>query len=251
MTPHSYRFEFFDYIEQGSVRSAAAVIPVIRSLARIESVLDVGCGRGVWLAEWERHGVRDVAGADGSYVDRASLSIPPERFAAVDLSQPIDLGRRFDLVQCLEVAEHLPDACADTLVDSIVRHGSLVLFSAATPGQGGEHHVNEQSYDYWRGKFAARGYSLFDAVRPLIEGDRRIELWYRLNTLLFAEGSLDRLKPAALSRRVPDSERVADYSPLWFRMRRAVLQRIPSAHVSRLAVIKHKALNLVRRAKAR
>jgi 2-polyprenyl-3-methyl-5-hydroxy-6-metoxy-1,4-benzoquinol methylase len=146
MTRHLYRPEFFDYIERGSLRSAATVIPIIRSLARVESVLDIGCGRGAWLSEWRRQGVGDVAGADGSYVDQASLAIPVEQFIATDLSQPIDLRRRFDLVQCLEVAEHLPADSADTLVDSLVRHGSVILFSAAVPGQGGEHHVNEQPY---------------------------------------------------------------------------------------------------------
>ena len=34
------------------------------------------------------------------------------------------------------------------------RHSDIVLFSAAPPGQGGHGHVNERSYEYWRGEFA-------------------------------------------------------------------------------------------------
>jgi hypothetical protein len=34
----------------------------------------------------------------------------------------------------------------------------MVLFSAAPPGQGGEHHVNERTYEFWRGLFARHGY---------------------------------------------------------------------------------------------
>jgi hypothetical protein len=33
----------------------------------------------------------------------------------------------------LEVAEHLPPGVAQTFVDALVRHGSVVLFSAAIP----------------------------------------------------------------------------------------------------------------------
>jgi len=31
--------------------------------------------------------------------------------------------------------------------------------TAATPGQGGTHHVNEQPREYWYKKFRSRGYS--------------------------------------------------------------------------------------------
>ena len=128
----------------------------------IKSVLDLGCGQGVWLASWVRLGAKDVQGIDGPYVDQERLHIPKERFQGRDLARPVDLGRHFDLVQSLEVAEHLPQSAAEQFVDSLVRHGPLVLFSAATPGQGGENHINEQPWEYWREKFAARGYEVFD-----------------------------------------------------------------------------------------
>ncbi|WP_435201864.1 hypothetical protein [Qipengyuania sp. 902] len=57
-------------------------------------------------------------------------------FLPQDLSQPFDLAQRFDLVQTLEVAEHLPETSARDFVASIARHGDIVLFSAAVPGQG-------------------------------------------------------------------------------------------------------------------
>jgi hypothetical protein len=47
-------------------------------------------------------------GVDGPYVDRRHLMIDGDDFHPADLSQRIDLGRRFDLVQSLEVAEGLP-----------------------------------------------------------------------------------------------------------------------------------------------
>jgi SAM-dependent methyltransferase len=150
------------------------------------SVLDVGCGPAVWLAEWSRIGAKEVVGVDGDYVPRHTLAIPADAFRAIDISQPFDLGQRFDLVVCLEVAEHIPEAHSDTLIDNLCRHGDVIMFSAAIPGQGGEFHVNERPYEHWRRKFAARGYAVFDCARRPVVGWREIEPWYRFNTFLFA-----------------------------------------------------------------
>ena len=91
-----------------------------------------------------------MTGVDGPYVDRCKLLIDAGDFHAADLAAPIDLGRQFDLVQSLEVAEHLPAAKAEQFVETLTAHGSRILFSAAVPGQGGENHINEQLPDYWR-----------------------------------------------------------------------------------------------------
>jgi len=101
------------------------------------------------------------------------------------LRVPIDLGRHFDLVVSLEVAEHIPHASADTFVDSLVRHGDIVLFSAAIPGQGGTFHVNEQWPEYWGKRFKARGYVGIDCVRPLVWEDPSVDYWYAQNVFLF------------------------------------------------------------------
>jgi SAM-dependent methyltransferase len=115
----------------------------------VRSVVDFGCGSGVWLAAWQRLVVDDVIGVDGEQA-RSSLKISAERFLAADLRKPIRLGRRFDLAQSLEVAEHLPPQSASVFVETLTTHAPLILFSAAVPGQGGEHHVNEQPPEYWR-----------------------------------------------------------------------------------------------------
>jgi 2-polyprenyl-3-methyl-5-hydroxy-6-metoxy-1,4-benzoquinol methylase len=72
------------------------------------SLVDVGCGIGTWLAEFEAAGIADVTGVDGDYVDRARLLIDRARFEPRDLSRPFELDRKFDLAMSLEVAEHLP-----------------------------------------------------------------------------------------------------------------------------------------------
>jgi SAM-dependent methyltransferase len=184
----AYTAAFFDELARGTMESARAVVPLVNELLRPASVLDVGCGTGTWLAEWRRAGVSDLLGIDGDYVDRTVLQMSSDRFEPADLEQPFSLGRKFDLVQTLEVAEHLDEASANTFVESLARHGEAVLFSAAIPGQGGTHHVNEQWPSYWAEKFARAGYTAYDVIRPQIWTDPRIAVWYRQNILLFTRG---------------------------------------------------------------
>jgi SAM-dependent methyltransferase len=180
-----YDKSFFDRLARRSGASAAVVVPLIKDLVRPESVLDVGCGTGAWLAEWERQGVT-IYGIDAPHVDKARLQIDSSKFMSHDLEKPFDLGRRFDLVQCLETAEHLDESSASTLVKCLGDHADTVLFSAAIPGQKGVHHVNEQWPSYWVPKFTEIGFTLYDVVRPVIWRDTRVQVWFRQNMLLFS-----------------------------------------------------------------
>jgi len=86
----------------------------------IRSVADFGCAEGVWLAAWKSAGATDVQGVDGPWVDLARLQIDQGDFLSADLTQPINVGdRQFDLVQSLEVAEHLPASAAVTFVEAL------------------------------------------------------------------------------------------------------------------------------------
>lgn len=245
---HAYDTLFFDYINEGSGRSAARVVPLLEQMAAPRSVLDVGCGAGAWLQAWSGRAQGDLIGVDGDYVDTARLLIPQAHFQKHDLSRPFRLGRRFDLVYSFEVAEHIDAAGADTFVDSLAEHGDLIAFSAATPGQGGEFHVNEQPYDYWRAKFRARGYRCFDAVRPLVAKDASIEPWYRYNILVFANAEGEqRLSPSTRATLIDDGVRTPDVSPLRWRLRRAMLRRLPRPVVEGLATTVHRLALAARR----
>jgi SAM-dependent methyltransferase len=184
----TYTPEFYTDHRDGSASSARVVVPILSGLIHPMTVLDVGCGAGTWLREWDR-GI-SVAGVDGEWA-RESLVIPLD-FTPYDLRKPLDLGKRFDLVTCLEVAEHLPARSAKTLVESLCRHSDVVAFSAAVPGQGGQGHVNERWPSYWAKLFAKHGYEPHDFVRDRIWWDQRVEWWYRQNLILFAKPSKSR-----------------------------------------------------------
>ena len=219
---------FYRYQREGAVRSARNVLPKVNAELLPRSVLDIGCGAGAWPSVHRELGVREIIGIDGDYVDRSVLMFNEGDFFPKDISERFDLGRTFDLVQCLEVGEHVPTSCSNTLVDNLVRHGKRVLFSAAVRGQGGENHINEQDYDYWRDLFAKRDYLLFDFVRPLIAGDERIEPWYRYNILFFAHTSeVGRLSPQVTKTLVERGERGKDVSPPMYQFRKMLLRWLP------------------------
>lgn len=240
MASHNYDDVFFDYIEIGSRSSAKAIISLLMQELNITSVLDVGCGRGVWLDEWLKHGISDILGIDGTYVDVNSLEIPAHLFQAANLANQLHLERKFDLVQSLEVAEHIPEQFADTFVENLVIHGDMILFSAAPPGQGGEFHVNEQEYSYWHQKFIRHNYHLIDFVRLQVLKRSDVEPWYRYNTMFFVHASkLQDLSVSLHAFLKAPSETVRDYAPLAWKLRRAILSRLPNVIVSKMAVIKH------------
>lgn len=231
-----YDDEFYAYTDVQAERSARGLLPVVQRLVGPRSVLDIGCGRGGWLRIWSELGAEDIAGVDGDYVDRGRLQIAGDEFRAADLSQSLELGRSFDLVQSLEVAEHVPEAHATTFVGNLTHHGDVVLFSAAPPGQGGTGHVNEQPYEFWRDRFEARGYGLFDAVRAAVAGDRSIEAWYRFNTFLFVnEERAPRLAADLTAHRIAPGAPIPDVAPLPFRVRKQVVRRLPQRVVDGLS----------------
>lgn len=186
----TYSSGFYDDQSAGSRRSALETIPLLKRFVPVSSVLDVGCGIGTWLGAFREHGVSDLIGLDGAYVQRASLQIPQESFIPCDLTAPPDLGRKFDLVTSLEVAEHLPAAAADGFVRYLTSFSPVVMFSAAVPGQGGKHHVNEQWPDYWAARFEQHGFTVVDCLRPLLWNNPHVEWWYAQNTFLFVKSDV-------------------------------------------------------------
>ena len=180
--------------EKWTRASARLILSLLFTRYRPKSVLDVGCGLGIWLAVARELGISDIAGVEGAWLDPKLARIAPSAITTADLEKGFDLGRRFDLAMTLEVAEHLSPQAAPRFVAALTRHADVVLFSAAIPFQGGHHHVNEQFPDYWAEHFRAHGYVPLDFIRPQIWQSRETLLWLRQNTLVFAREALTRRK---------------------------------------------------------
>jgi SAM-dependent methyltransferase len=180
---------YYEKRQRRALRSAQAAVPVLVRLFEPQSVLDVGCGRGEWLAALREAGIDDLCGIDHAPAFSADLAVPRELLTTLDLSAPFRLRREFDLALCLEVAQFLPSESASTLVESIVRHAKTVVFSAAVPGQGGDGNSNPQWPSYWAELFSRSGYVAEDSLRPLLWLNADIAWWYRQNVVVYRASS--------------------------------------------------------------
>jgi SAM-dependent methyltransferase len=224
-----YGQDFIQYAAHSSNYSAKIITSYISSLLPLGSVLDVGCASGTWLRAWAERGVKFVYGIDGDWVDRGTLEIPVSSFINIDLADGFDLGRKFDLVQSFEVAEHIHPSVSELFIDSLVNHArGCILFSAAPPGQGGEHHVNERPYGYWRGMFTKRGFAVLDCVRPHVIADKRVSYWYRYNSFLYVRRDfLRQIPPQLTACEVAEDRPLEDLSPMAFRIRKTLVKHLP------------------------
>jgi SAM-dependent methyltransferase len=190
-----YAEEMYD--EDRTLDSARIVVPMVMAVTHPSSVIDIGCGRGAWLAEFKARGINKIVGLDGNYLKPSKLLFPPECFYPADLSGKFEIqGGRFDLAICLEVAEHLPLANAEHLVAQLTSAAPQVLFSAAPPGQEGGGHINCQPLSYWRKMFEGCGFKMLDPFRPRLRDDRGVAWWYRQNMVLFVAPRMIAEEPA-------------------------------------------------------
>lgn len=189
-------FEDVDFVSwlDGSYESATVAVPLLLETLEPRSVVDVGCGLGAWLAVFREHGIDDVLGLDGAWVDRRQLRIPGEAFVAIDVREPIGVDRRFDLALCLEVAHLIEPGHAATIVVSLTTLSDVVVFSAGIPGQGGFHHLNEQWPRYWAELFATHGFVSTDPFRAALWEVPEVKWWFAQNLVCFVSGdALERL----------------------------------------------------------
>lgn len=144
---------------------------IIYDVFKPKSVFDFGCGIGSYLLAFKRIGCK-VTGCD-KYYNVAKKYINDE---VVKDIFPFDIGFnrikssvKYDLVQCIEVAEHLAPWKSESLVDTLTYlSGRHILFSAAQPGQKGRGHVNCRTKSYWIDLFEKRGFFIDEKLQSEI-----------------------------------------------------------------------------------
>lgn len=171
---------------------------IVRDL-RPTSVLDAGCAIGLLVEQLLNRNV-DASGVDIS--DYANSQMPDEvreHCWVASLTEPI--GRRFDLVTCVEVVEHMPPADVRTAIANLCSASDRVLLSSSPYDYGEPTHLNVQPPEYWSSLMAANGF-----VRDFDYDASYLTPW------------------AALYVRHPGgvSEIVRDYDRAWWKLREEV-----------------------------
>ena len=154
---NSWTFAIF---QRAALEIAPVVVKKILALfPDIKNVVDLGCGTGVYVAEFRKRNI-DAEGFEYSeYARKMALELNKIKVHSFDLTKPFELKRNFDLAICIEVAEHLDPELGEKLVNVCCKYAKIVVFSAGQPGQKGQGHINLQPKSYWIEKFSKRGFS--------------------------------------------------------------------------------------------
>lgn len=183
-----YDARFFENIIKLESQRAREVVGILIKYFHPESVIDIGCGPGIYLKEFILKGV-EILGYDGSPA-AAEKSLVGDKIKLHDLCQPLKLDRRFDLCLCIEVAEHLPFNCAKNLINILINLSSIIVFTAATPGQGPKSmgHINEQPHEFWIDLFQKKQFiyqkKLSEKIRKEM-GLKNVVWWIVKNLMIF------------------------------------------------------------------
>lgn len=176
-------------VEKHETEQSQALGKLLLDKLRPASVVDVGCGPGIYLLPFKDAGHR-VYGVDGA--PAAGRHLGEGEFELVDLRETWVHNQTYDLALCIETAEHLKPEYAGQLVGLLCSLAPTVYFSAARPGQGGEGHYCERPKEFWLALFAAYGFGIHPLsaeIQAVIEVDPVYAHchWLRWNGMLLGK----------------------------------------------------------------
>jgi SAM-dependent methyltransferase len=194
ITPHQILYDktyYEECVEPGAVSASGPIAGFVIEKINPKSVIDIDCGTGAIAQGLKKAGCETL----GLEYSTAGLSYCRERGLDVvqfdlenDDFRDLKLGK-YDLAISTEIAEHLPESCAERFVDTLCGLSNLIFLTAATPGQGGDDHVNEQPQEYWIEKFTQRGLVFDEALslkaRRELGGNALVAKWYSTNIMIF------------------------------------------------------------------
>jgi SAM-dependent methyltransferase len=153
----------------------------------IESVMDVGSGAGHAAKWFSEQGLKVIA-VEG-LKDNVDNAVYPTFLH--DITQDAYRVENIDLVNCIEVVEHIEEKYLDNLLTTLCQ-GKYLFMTHAVPGQGGHHHVNCRTSEYWIDHLRKRSFKLLSEeskkLQALAKDDRAIHV--ARNGMLFMRESV-------------------------------------------------------------
>lgn len=162
-------------------------VAILYNFFNPKSVLDMGAANGIHTRTFKDFGCY-AYGIEGTKHFEKYLKENASDYLIKDIRIEFDLGRKFDLVYCIGVLEHLEEEFASAVIKNIVRHGDA-FFIAASPKKSGYHHVNYQPKKYWIDKFLVNTNLIYceEEVEELqrLFTRKRCLRWLRNSTKIF------------------------------------------------------------------
>ena len=155
-------------------------------------VIDLGSGTCAFANRMGEHGV-DATAIDGSPTNAEFATHC--RYFGRDLSQPLDLDEKFDLVTSWDVLEHIPAECEAVAVQNVINLASDWLLLSIDSSSWGHGHVNCKSKGYWRDVFTKAGLvwdkARTDDMQIKIRDNQKITSnWYGYNLTVYRVGGV-------------------------------------------------------------
>ncbi len=121
-----------------------------------KTVLDVGCAKGFLVEQLRSKGIK----AYGIDISEYAISEVPDHikpFCKVgSVLKPLD--RKYDLITCIEVIEHLYPEDAKKAISNLTKHSHDIIFSASPIHSKEKTHHNVKEPSYWTKLFSEVGF---------------------------------------------------------------------------------------------
>ena len=146
--PYERNDHWLDFFDKIARRVVADLCP--------QSVLDAGCAMGFLVEKLRSYDV-DAYGIDVS--EYAIKHVHDSVRAYCWHGTLVDpLPRRYDLITCFEVIEHMPPELTDRVLDNLCAASDRILFSSTPFDYAEPTHVNVRPPEDWASLFARRGF---------------------------------------------------------------------------------------------
>lgn len=155
-----YTVEYYQAINEDEKEQAFSLTKAIAELYHPKSVVDLGCGTGLYLFPFGSSDV-ELLGVDISEAafDNRTRCMDRKYLKTMDIAEPsFSLPHKFDVALCLEVLEHIGNEKTKVLMENITKASDILIVSAAQPGQAGLNHVTLEPPEYWNKLFMEKGF---------------------------------------------------------------------------------------------
>jgi hypothetical protein len=170
----------------------------VEDIFKPNSMIDIGCANGYLLEYFYKKGIKELAGLEGAKAAFKYMSDGiKEKIFKTDLSQKVDVlvNKKFYLVNCTEVGEHIPAKYENIFLKNIERFvDKYIILSWANTwedwlGFDRQKHVNPRSKRYIRNRLKRMGlrYNRFltnNLVRALKKKQNVFDHWIK-NIMVF------------------------------------------------------------------
>ena len=157
----------------------------------VKSMVDVGCGPGDMVEIARARGLNAI-GIDGDGSLKGTWKkkdinayVYEHDFTTGPLLDP-ESNWSFDLAWSVEFLEHVDEEFIPNYM-SIFKKCKYLVVTAAPPGSGGHHHVNEQPQEYWVEKFNDNGFEFQPEVTKQLKEESTMMKGFMQRSGMFYE----------------------------------------------------------------